>query len=130
MEATKKKKAYLKPEMNLFEMKTEGFMVGSKIEVEVIVTPTEVEGLLQSKCTDSGTAFNQLVANLEPTESNGSCREFGAMHVTDDSSCGLWAKMRNLWLNLSTSNNNPSRVYICRLPDQGENRVYKARIIE
>ena len=130
MEVTKKKKAYLKPEITKFEMKTEGFMVGSKIEVEVIVKPTEFEGLLQSKCTDNGTAFNQLVANLEPTESNGSCGVFGAMHVTDDTSCGLWVKMRNEGLNLSTSNGNPSKVYICRLPDQGTNRVYRARIVE
>ena len=41
MEATKKKKAYLKPEMNRFEMKTEGVMVSTSrpvIEEGEVVT--------------------------------------------------------------------------------------------
>ncbi len=38
MEATKKKKAYLKPEMTKFEMKAEGtFMVASRAQVDVPV---------------------------------------------------------------------------------------------
>lgn len=128
MEATKK--SYLKPEVERFEMKTQEFIAGSKVEVEIIVPPTEVEGLLDSRCTDNGSAFNQLVANLEPNESNGSCGYFGAMHVTDNSNCGLWVKMRNKGLMLSTSNGTPSKVYICRLPDQNGNRVYRAKIVE
>ena len=41
MEATKKKKAYLKPEMTKFEMKMEeSFMIASKEEVESIINNT------------------------------------------------------------------------------------------
>ena len=56
MEATKKKKAYLKPEMNRFEMKTEGFIAGSKEIVWVPDTP-EVpykEGFIEEHCTQGG----------------------------------------------------------------------------
>ena len=34
MEATKKKKAYLKPEMSAFEVKTQEFIAGSKVVIE------------------------------------------------------------------------------------------------
>ena len=60
MEATKKKKAYLKPEMNRFEMKMEApFLAGSKDEI--IITPTEpnkdwTEGWLEESCTKDGVA--------------------------------------------------------------------------
>ena len=59
MEATKKKKAYLKPEMTKFEMKTEGFIAGSN---EVIFTPDTPEenwtkeGYLEENCTKNGVA--------------------------------------------------------------------------
>ena len=43
MEATKKKKAYLKPEMTKFEMKTEGtFMAASRVEIGDIVIVEDV----------------------------------------------------------------------------------------
>mgnify|MGYP003297506252 CR=1 FL=1 len=58
MEATKKKKAYLKPEMTKFEMKTKSnFMVVSS----VIITPEApdvnwMEGIIDPKCTQNGVA--------------------------------------------------------------------------
>ena len=60
MEATKKKKAYLKPEMNRFEMKMEApFLAGSKDEI--IITPTQPDkdwttGILEPHCTKDGVA--------------------------------------------------------------------------
>lgn len=43
MEATKKKKAYLKPEITKFEMKTEGtFMAASRVEIGDIVIVEDV----------------------------------------------------------------------------------------
>ena len=48
MEATKKKKAYLKPEMNRFEMKMEdSFMIVSK---EITDTPEVVKATFLEKC--------------------------------------------------------------------------------
>ena len=61
MEATKKKKAYLKPEMTKFEMKTEGFIAGSNSIIIEDPTygdnedkPSTIEVLLSSSCTQGG----------------------------------------------------------------------------
>ena len=122
MEATKKKKAYLKPEMNRFEMKTEGFMVGSKVEVDVTVPEEEkiIQGLLSSQCTDNGSAFNQLVPG-------GDCQTFGAMKIDNNSACGLWKLMLDAGLNL----NEKDRVIVCRLEnDANGNRVYRGKLVQ
>ena len=119
MEATKKKKAYLKPEMSAFEVKTQEFIAGSKTEVEIVIPEAEyTEGLLHSKCTDNGTAFNQLVEG-------GDCQEFGAQHLTDKD-CGLWGKMLAAGLDL----HEKGRVIVCRkYNDANGNRVYHAKLV-
>lgn len=118
MEATKKKKAYIKPRMEKFEMKMEtAFLAGSKTEVEIIIPETEIEGLLQSQCTDNGSAFNQLIPN-------GPCETFGAMKIDNRIDCGLWGKMIDAGLALQ----DKDKVIVCRKPDNGQNRVYSAKL--
>ena len=54
MEATKKKKAYLKPEMSAFEVKTQEFIAGSRVEIgEIVIVPDVDAG--NNSCLPGGT---------------------------------------------------------------------------
>ena len=95
MEATKKKKAYLKPEMNRFNMKMEAtFLVGSK---EIIFTPDNPEedwtkiGYIEEECTKNGVAKaldpGQSICFRANKDDEGKCqllRELGVSTVIGD----------------------------------------------
>ena len=101
MEATKKKKAYLKPEMNRFEIKMEApFLVGSREDVEVVIPPTtnpegpatvELVGLIPEPCTES------VVKNLQINE----CTPYIVNTFNKDGKCPLWDMIEDAGLALS-----------------------------
>ena len=96
MEATKKKKAYLKPEMNRFEMKMEAFIAASRIVIEVPTepeAPTSVElvGLIPEPCTES------VVKNLNINE----CMPYIVNTFNKDGKCPLWDMIKKAGLALS-----------------------------
>ena len=105
MEATKKKKAYLKPEMNRFEMKMEApFLSGS---YTIVIPETEVQvtiGDLSNGCIDPE---NPLV--LGP----GDCGNFYAHPKNNQGLCGLWDKM--IAANIPLKQNSP--VKLCHNTD-------------
>ena len=84
MEATKKKKAYLKPEMSRLDMKVESsFLLGSKDEI--IITPEQPDvdwtvGWLEEQCTQDGVAKSLPVGGQTCFRANKndyeSCRLF------------------------------------------------------
>ena len=98
MEATKKKKAYLKPEMTKFEMKSSNFIAASK---EIIITPTEPDkdwttGILEPRCTKDGVAkklnLNQYTCFRANSADLTSCELFALLGAN----VGEWIKVTRI----------------------------------
>ena len=104
MEATKKKKAYLKPEMTKFEMKMESIMQTTS-KPSVIVPEESVDtiiGQLTPGCIDP-----QNPASIPA----GKCFEYTA-HTNGGNDCPLWDYMEQ---ELKVSLVNGALVELCKL---------------
>ncbi len=85
MEATKKKRAYLKPEMSRFEMKTQEFIAGSK---EIIIdTPEELTMFLSPSCTQGGNGLQ-----LNPGECSDDIEVNSDLAVNLNEGCNFWTE--------------------------------------
>ena len=102
MEATKKKKAYLKPEMTKFEMKTEGFIAASNF-VDIVIPPTtdpekpsevEIDGLLSQECTGDGNVTNLGIDD---------CGIYKTNIFNKDGKCPLWDMIEKAGLPLKSN---------------------------
>ena len=113
MEATKKKKAYIKPRMEKFEMKMEtAFLTGSK--GEVIITPekpdvTWMTGYLSPQCTKDGVA-----KKLQTNEYT--CFRANQLDITTCKLFNMLGANVGDWIKVTRINNNEFRAEI--IPEQ------------
>lgn len=85
MEATKKKKAYIKPRMEKFEMKMEtAFLAGSKGEI-IIDTPEELTMFLSPSCTSGGNGLQ-----LDPGTCSDDITVNRDLSVNENNGCNFW----------------------------------------
>ena len=119
MEATKKKKAYLKPEMSRFEVKTQEFIAGSKEIIEIPPTTEDNEiidftSALGPECTKGGT-YSQIVA--------GGCETFKINSLQKEDKCSIWPILIKEWPELTEG----STVCICHRIINGESHYYASK---
>ena len=104
MEATKKKKAYLKPEMTVNNLKTEGFIAASKIIIDTNPdneNAITIKGILSNKCTSGGVGNTGAAANELKV---GNCGTYKVNSVDDTDACELYNMMIQAGIPLINGN--------------------------
>lgn len=120
MEATKKKKAYLKPEITKFEMKTEGFIAGSNSIIiddptygdDDNTTDSQIEILLSPSCTSGGQGLF-----LEPGQCNDDVSISKDLSTNINGGCLFWTDdiLKKLGIDTTDKNQKHTKIRLCRL---------------